>query len=225
MQCRKQQLILHHLPPLQKRILLRWNFLQWQRNMRARLISRTMILQRVCTMHLSSLPLIGRIRQCVMNSGRNSVRLPQKVKLVSCVRVWQAFVKRQADRAQLWGAACAQCGRTQLRTAWKGWRLACELREAQMQQSSEAHSRAWRRFQAKLLQAWTCLCKVKVSADAIRSQPVLWLEKAGIPINTVSHAVGKLGRRWQMCVSQQPEVHCHSGAVCVAAWQLKCFAV
>lgn len=50
MQARQHQIVLRHLPPLQIRILLRWDFLQWQRNMRARVISRTMILQRVRAM-------------------------------------------------------------------------------------------------------------------------------------------------------------------------------
>lgn len=80
LQSRQRQLILHHLPPLQIRILLRWNILQWRRNMRARVISRTMILQRVCTfwglkLANSIVPVHGKTRRyCCLHVTESQAR-------------------------------------------------------------------------------------------------------------------------------------------------------
>lgn len=166
MQSCKNQLILHHLPPLKIRIVLRWNFLQWQRNMCARVISRTMILRRVCCSALFSVP-ATRMCQCTMNRGSNTVCCTQIVQMRACVRIWHTFVKRKAHKALLWAAACAQCNKTLRQRAWCDWHVVCRSRATLIQQAAELHNVALRRFQCKLLQAWTCLRKVQVIAGSM----------------------------------------------------------
>jgi hypothetical protein len=64
MQQQKRQLLQRHLPALMRLMHLRWSFLQWKRNFSARMLSRTIILQRVCT---TSCPVS--ICCCMQNCG------------------------------------------------------------------------------------------------------------------------------------------------------------
>lgn len=101
--------------------------------------------------------------------------MPQKIKLVACLRVWKAFIKRAGRKEQSRAAALVHRNRRLLGNAWRGWQLVGAWRGAQIHKAAEHHSGTWGKFQGTILRAWAEVCKAKVLVQQTVMTPCFWL--------------------------------------------------